>query len=101
MILTLSPISAYLPETTLSVAGDALTVDGIAYDLSGVPEGGEGVPGGAHPFVGSIRRIGGVIHATVRVTLGATAAAHQPDDGRWTVAAAAGPVTIPAERIPA
>lgn len=101
MILTLSPISAFLPETTLSVAGDVLTVDGIAYDLSGVPDGGEGIPGGAHPFVGPIRRVDGVIHATVRVTLGATAAAHQPDDGRWTVDVAAGPVILPAERIPA
>jgi hypothetical protein len=100
MILTLSPISAFRPETTIFVLGDVLTVDGIPYDLSPVPEGGEGWPEGDHPFVGPIRRDGGAIHATVRVFLGPTAAPDQPDSP-WTVEAGDGPVAIPCARTPA
>lgn len=87
------------PETTLSVAGDELTHDGVAYDLSAVPEGGEGIPAGQHPFAGPIRRIGGVIHASVITHLGLTAAADQPTDpAHWLVDVPAGPVTLPAIR---
>ena len=101
MILTLSPQFGLpgQPETALSVAGDVLTIDGAAFDLSPVPDRGEGWPEGDHPFVGPIRRIGGVIHATVIVRLGDDAAPDQPTDpAHWTVAAD-GPVSIPAKRI--
>lgn len=39
MKLTLSPVRGLpgAPETTLSVAGDVLTVDGTPYDLSPIP----------------------------------------------------------------
>lgn len=100
MHLTLSPIRG-LPgqtETALSVAGDVLTVDGIAYDLGAIPDGGEATPEGDHPFIGTITREGGVIHATVRVILGDAAAPDQPDSP-WIVASASGAVTIPAARI--
>ena len=100
MHLILSPLRGLpgQPETLLSVAGDVLTCDGIAYDLSAVPEGGEGWPEGDHPFIGALRREGGVIHATVRVTLGATADPMQPASP-WIIPAASGPVTIAAARI--
>jgi hypothetical protein len=101
MHLTLSPIRG-LPgqkETAVAVAGDTVTVDGVAYDLSPVPEGGLAEPEGDHPFVGEITREGGVIHATVRVSLDDTAAPHQPvDPAHWTIPAAEGAVEIPALR---
>lgn len=103
MKLTLSPQAGLpgQPETELSVAGDVLTVDGVAFDLSTVPEGGEAMPDGDHPFIGPITRQGGVIHATVRVVLGDTAADHQPvDPAHWVVEVADGPVAIPAVRKP-
>lgn len=102
MHLTLSPIRGLpgQPETTLSVAGDVLTIDGTAFDLSPVPEGGEGWPDGDHPFIPPIRRADGVIHATVMVLLGDTAASDQPrDPAIWTIANADGPVAIPATRV--
>jgi hypothetical protein len=65
------------PETSASVAGDTLTVDGVDYDLSAVPEGGFAEPD--HPFVGRIRRSGGVLTLSLRWRYdAATAAAHQP-----------------------
>lgn len=101
MILTLSPVRGLpgQPETTLSVAGDVLTVDATPHDLSPVPEGGEGWPDGEHPFVGPIRRVAGVIHATVIVRLGDTAAPDQPDSP-WVLEVAKGAVAIPAARLP-
>jgi hypothetical protein len=67
------------PETSASVAGDTLTVDGVDYDLSAVPEGGFAEPEGDHPFVGRIRRSGGVLTLSLRWRYdAATAAAHQP-----------------------
>lgn len=102
MRLTLTP-QIGLPgqaETVIRAAGEVLTVDGVPYDLSPIPEGGEGWPEGEHPFVGPIRRIGGRIHATVRVILGPDAAPHQPDS-LWTVAAEDGPIAIPYARIDA
>lgn len=102
MKLTLSLVRGLpgTPETTLSVAGDVLTVDGAAYDLSAVPEGGRGQPqSDDHPFIGAITRAGGVIHCAVRVHLGDDAAAIQPDDpAGWTIDAPSGPVPIPARR---
>ena len=53
------------PDTTMSVSGDVASVSGVAYDLSGVPEGGSAVPGGDHPFVGTIKRVGGQIEVSV------------------------------------
>lgn len=100
MKLTLTPQHGLpgQPEMTITVTGDTITVDGVAYDLSPVPEGGEATPQGDHPFVGPIRRIGGMIHATVVVRLADDAAPDQPvDPAHWTVAAD-GPVTIPAIR---
>lgn len=100
MKLILSPMRG-LPgqaETTLSVAGDVLTVDGVDYDLSPVPEGGEAVADEG-PFVGPIRRQGGVIEATVQVVLGDDAAAVQSaDPADWTLRVAAGAVAIPVAR---
>ena len=99
MHLTLSPQAAPgEPETALHVAGDVLTIDGTAYDLSTIPEAGQGVWVGS-PLIGPIRRIDGVIHATVLVRLGATAADDQPDSP-WTIENASGDVTIPAARKP-
>jgi hypothetical protein len=101
MHLTFSPQAGLpgQPETTLHVAGDVLTIDGLPHDLSPVPEGGEGWPEEETLFVGPIRRVGGVVHATVLVRLGETAADDQPlDPARWVVPNAEGEVTIPALR---
>lgn len=100
MHLSLSPIRGLpgQPETSIAVTGDVLTYDGVAYDLSPVPEGGQATPDGEHPFIGPIRRIGGVIHATIGVMLGDTAQFDQPDSP-WVIPDADGPVTIPATRI--
>lgn len=103
MILTLSPYRGLpgQPETTITVAGDVLTVDGVAYDLSQVPEGGEATASGEHPFAGPIRRQGGVIHAGLHLRLGDDAAPHQPaDPARWTLTAGEGPVNPPVLRQP-
>jgi len=100
MHLTLSPQVGLpgQPETTIHVAGDILTVDGTAYDLSPVPEGGEGEWPDS-PFIGPIRRIGGVIHAALRVRLGDTAADDQPTDPKhWIIQDAEGDAIIPAAR---
>lgn len=86
------------PETIIAVAGDVLTIDGTPYDLSPVPEGGDGEWPDS-PFLGRIQRIDGVIHATVLVRLGDTAASDQPDSP-WIVPDAEGEVTIPAARKP-
>ena len=102
MHLTLTP-QAGLPgqaETTLHVAGDIITVDGTPYDLSPVPEGGEGECGDS-PIHGKIKRIDGVLHLTVRVTLDDTAANDQPTEpAHWVIPDADGGVTIPALRKP-
>ena len=100
MKLTLSPTVGLpgQPETTLHVAGDIITVDGTPYDLSPVPEGGEATAEDS-PFVGKITRVGGVIHCTVLVRLGDTAADDQPDSP-WVIEAASGDVEIPAARKP-
>ncbi|MGY6535335.1 MAG: hypothetical protein ACXIVG_08330 [Pararhodobacter sp.] len=101
MHLTFSP-QAGLPgqaETTLHVAGDVLTIDGVPHDLSPVPEGGEGEWEDS-PIAGAIRRIDGVLHATVRVVLGDDAASFQPTDpAHWMVPAAHGAVAIPTLRM--
>jgi hypothetical protein len=99
MHLTLTPQQGLpgQPEMTLRVAGDVLTLDGTEYDLSPVPEGGEGWPEDETPFVGPIRRIGGVIHAKIVVRLGDTAADDQGTDP-WVIDSATGDVTIPAKR---
>ena len=100
MHLTLSPYVGLpgQPEMTLHVAGDVITIDGTAYDLSPVPEGGEG-DWPDSPFIGPIRRIGGVTHATVLARLGDTAADDQPG-GPWIIQDASGDVGIPALRKP-
>jgi hypothetical protein len=99
MHLTLTPRAGLpgTPTTRLHVAGDVLTIDGEPVDLSEIPEGGEGWPEGDTPFLGPIRRVGGVIHATVRVDLGDDCADDQPTDlAHWIVPEAEGDVTIPA-----
>ena len=100
MHLTLSPQVGLpsQPETTIHVSGDIVTIDGSPYDLSPVPEGGEATAEDS-PFVGTITRVGGVIHATVLVRLGDTAASDQPDSP-WVIEDAAGMVGIPAARKP-
>ena len=104
MHLVLSPVRG-LPgqaETTLSVSGDVLTCDGVAFDLAAVPEGGSATPlGDAHPFLGPITRVGGTIHATIRVFLGDDALPEQPRCPHlWTLDAADGPVGLPVLRSP-
>lgn len=103
MHLTLSPQRGLpgQPEMTIHVAGDVITLDGVAYDLSPVPEGGEGEWPGS-PLVGTFRRAGGVIRATIIVRLGDHAADVQPTDPEhWVIADAAGVIAIPALRKPA
>jgi hypothetical protein len=102
--LTLSPQMGLpgQPEMTIHVAGDVITLDGEAFDLSPVPEGGEGWPdettSSETPFIGPIRRIDGVIHATLIARLGDTAAPDQ--GGPWVIPDAEGDVIIPAARKP-
>lgn len=100
MQITLSPCRGLpgQPETTLSVAGDVLTVDGSAFDLSAIAEGDVATPLGEHPFVGTIARAAGVIRCTVPVILGDDADPNQPDSP-WVVTAGDGPLIIPATRI--
>lgn len=103
MNLTLSPQRGLLgqPDTTLTVSGDTIIVDGTTFDLSAVPEGGEATAEGAHPFTGTITRLGGVIHATVRIRLGGMAERDQPGDAaHWILEGAEGPVELPIIRIP-
>ena len=100
MHLTLSPQAGLpgLPETVIHVAGEVLIIDSVPYDLSPVPEGGEG-DWPDSPITGPIRRIGGVVHATVLVRLGETAADDQPlDPAHWAIPNANGAVAIPALR---
>jgi hypothetical protein len=102
MHLTISPQSGIpgQPETTLHVAGDTLTLGGVPYDLSDIAEG-DVAEWPDSPIIGPIRRIGGVIHATVRVQLGPTAANDQPaDPAHWAIPDAEGDVVIPAVRRP-
>lgn len=107
MHLTLNPQVGLpgQPEMTIHVDGDTITLDGVSCSLALVPEGGEAVlegwPGGPSPFVGPIRRIDGVIHASIIARLGDTAADDQPaDPAHWVIPDATGAVTIPALRRP-
>jgi len=100
MNLTISPQMGLpgTPETTLHVAGDVLTIDGVPYDLSDIAEG-DVAEWPDSPLIGPIRRIDGVIHATVRVRLGPTATNIQPTDpAHWVIPDAEGDVEIPAVR---
>jgi len=105
MKLTISPVAG-LPganETTASVAGDTLTLDGVPYDLSAVPEGGEATPeGDDHPFVGTITRTNGEIHAAIRWVYGDDADRDQPNDpAHWVVTVGDGPLPSPVVKMPA
>lgn len=95
MHLTLTPQAGLpgQPEMTIHVSGETLTLDWVDYDLSSVPEG-------ENPFVGPIRRIAGVIHATLVARLGDTAADDQPDSP-WVIPEATDEIAIPAIRQPA
>jgi hypothetical protein len=101
MHLTLSPQFALpgQPEMTIHVSGDVITIDGDAADCSDIPEGGEGWTDFDTPFIGPIRRIDGVIHATLVARLGDTAASDQPNSP-WVIPDADGSVAIPAARKP-
>lgn len=99
MQITLSPVRGLpgVPETSLVVAGNILTVDGIAYDLSLTPEGGEALMDLDTPFIGPITREAGEVRCTVRVLLGDTAAPTQPSDpAHWRVTIADGAIVVPA-----
>ena len=66
-----------------------------------MPEGGVATPEGIHPFTGPITRLGGVIHAGVRVRLDGSAQPDQPTDPEhWTILGVSGPMEIPAVRWP-
>lgn len=98
MNITLSPIRGLqdCPMTTISVAGEVITIDGTDYDLSGVAEGGE-ITFPDTPIIGPVTRTGGVIHCTVLAVLDQTTANNQPTDpAHWVVTGASGSVTIPA-----
>ena len=99
MILHLSPTASFAPRTVLSVAGDVITRDGEATDFSDLAEGEAREFAEGSPYSAPATRIGGVLHVTVQVCLGVGAAPVQPDDGRWTIDAGDGPVTIPVEMI--
>lgn len=86
------------PEIDIVVDGDVVTIDGTPYDLSDVAEGQDYLPDLTAPFVRPIRRVDGIIHATIIARLGADAALEQ--DGPWLVTAASGQVAIPALRQP-
>jgi hypothetical protein len=82
-------------ETVLSVSGETLTIDGTAYDLSDAPKSYPGTR-----LMGEVVRVDGIIHATVRVTLGPTADPNQPSDAEfWTVEAVEGDIPLPALRL--
>ena len=105
MHLILHPIPAVpgLAETTVHVSGETLTVDGVAYDLSAVPESGEATPeGDGHPFVGSITRISGVIHAEIYVSYDPVVSEvhHPADPAHWVIEDAAGEIELPVLRKP-
>ena len=89
-------------KASYHVAGDVLTINGTTFDLSAVPEGGEGLaqiePGEDHVFIGPVRRIDGVIHATLICWIGDDAEQDQPD-APWTIDAE-GDVEIPYIRKP-
>jgi hypothetical protein len=100
MHLTLTPQFGLpgQPETTIHVEGDTLTLDGLVLDLSRVAEGDEFCAADQTALLGPVRRIGGVIHASILARLGDTAADTQ--GGPWVVRDAAGSVAIPAARRP-
>ena len=97
MKLTLSPVRRAGPARLMSVAGDVLSVGDTDYDLSAVPEGGEATANEG-PFVGPIRRVGGVIEAQVSVDIGDDAIIPMPDPGPWSVSVEAGEVVTPYAR---
>lgn len=101
MHLTLTPQMGLpgQPEMTIHAAGDTLTLDGVPYDLSPLAEGGTEGPAEGSPFAGPVRRIGGIIHATIVARLGSTAADTQ--QGPWIIPQAQGDIPIPAARKPA
>ena len=89
-------------EGAYTVSGDVLTVNGTPWDFSDVPEGGDAThtpeTGEDHIFIGPIRRIDGVIHATLLGWLGEDAPPDLNPDP-ITVEAGNGPVAIPAVRV--
>jgi hypothetical protein len=87
------------PETSLHVAGEVLTINGVATDCSGVPEGGEGWPPEDSLIQGPIRRVDGVLYATVLFQFDSSA--DLSDVASWTIPDAAGAVVPPAARKPA
>lgn len=98
IILTMMPYFGVAePDSAVRVDGEALHLDEYSEDFAAIPEGGEGHVSGPSPIRGPVRRMDGVLHATVRVRLGPDAAPMQPEG--WTVEAE-GDVPIPAERIP-
>ncbi len=64
MIITLSPVVTDTEDTPPSVNGATITYRGQSYDLSQLPNGGE--VEASEPFVGKIKSINGVIHATLQ-----------------------------------
>jgi hypothetical protein len=89
------------PETEISVKGEVLTYNGTDHDLSAVPEGGQGWLDDVPYFIGPVRRVDGVLHLAVTVTLGPDACLSQPTDpAHWAVKVKKGKVPIPADRLP-
>lgn len=64
MKIILSPTAAFTDDTPPTVQGETITYRGESYDLSQLPDGGE--VEAESPFVGTIKRIDGVVHLTLQ-----------------------------------
>ena len=94
MHLTLTPQMGLpgQPEMTIHVAGDTITLDGVAYDLSTIPEGGAGHFEHDTPFLGQIRRVNGMLQATLIARLGSDFPTATPE--AWVIEDASGTVSV-------
>jgi hypothetical protein len=89
------------PEAEHFVSGETLTINGKSFDLSGITESQEvtlhPADGEDHIFVAPVKRVDGVIHATVIAWLGDDADLRQPD-APWVLDVSDGLVVLPVLR---